>query len=41
VGLCRESSFTALASGATFAVTDDRLTRYFFLSTEKEAQLKK
>ena len=26
-GLCRESPFTALASGATFAVTDDRLTR--------------
>jgi hypothetical protein len=25
VGLCRESPFTALASGATFAVTDDQL----------------
>jgi len=26
-GLCRESPFTALASQATFAVTDDQLTR--------------
>ncbi|MBD1395436.1 hypothetical protein IDJ76_20200 [Mucilaginibacter sp. ZB1P21] len=28
VGLCRESPFTALASEATFAVTDDRLNQY-------------